>query len=82
MPMLAVVCVLLALHLGDALSGFFMQGFLLFLLGSAVAWIPLVTVLQNPAGRRSRASAELQGLVRLFLVVLAIEAAALIGNYH
>lgn len=33
MPMLAVVCVLLALHLGDALSGFFMQGFLLFLLG-------------------------------------------------
>jgi len=33
--MLAVVCVLLALHLGDALSGFFMQGFLLFLLGSA-----------------------------------------------
>ena len=53
-----------------------------FLLGSAVAWIPLVTVLQNPAGRRSRASAELQGLVRLFLVVLAIEAAALIGNYH
>ncbi len=53
-----------------------------FLLGSAVAWIPLVTVLQNPAGRRSRASAELQGLVRLFLVVLAIEAAALVGNYY
>ena len=53
-----------------------------FLLGSAVAWIPLVTVLQNPAGRRSRASAELQGLVRLFVVVLAIEAAALVGNYY
>lgn len=53
-----------------------------FLLGSAVAWIPLVTVLQNPSGRRSRASAELQGLVRLFLVVLVIEAAALVGNYH
>lgn len=35
MPMLAVVCVLLALHLADALSGYFMQGFLLFLLGSA-----------------------------------------------
>ena len=54
----------------------------MFLLGSAVAWIPLVTVLQNPAGRRSRASAELQGLVRLFVVVLAIEAAALVGNYY
>lgn len=53
-----------------------------FLLGSAVAWIPLVTVLQNPAGRRSRASAELQGLVRLFLVVLAIEAGSLVGNYY
>ena len=53
-----------------------------YLLGSAVAWIPLVTVLQNPAGRRSRASAELQGLVRLFLVVLAIEAASLVGNYY
>ena len=53
-----------------------------FLLGSAVAWIPLVTVLQNPANRRSRASAELQGLVRLFLLVLAIEAAALVGNYY
>ena len=57
-------------------------GLKVFLLGSAVAWIPLVTVLQNPAGRRSRASAELQGLVRLFVVVLAIEAAALVGNYY
>ena len=57
-------------------------GLKVFLLASAVAWIPLVTVLQNPAGRRSRASAELQGLVRLFLVVLAIEAAALVGNYY
>ena len=53
-----------------------------FLLGSAVAWIPLVTVLQNPAGRRSRASAELQGLVRLFVVVLAVEVASLVGNYY
>jgi phospholipid/cholesterol/gamma-HCH transport system permease protein len=53
-----------------------------FLLGSAVAWIPLVTVLQQPAGRRSRVSAELQGLVRLFLVVLLIEAVSLVGNYY
>ena len=53
-----------------------------FLLGSAVAWIPLATVLQTQPGRRSRAGVALQGLVRLFLVVLAIEAAALVGNYH
>ncbi len=53
-----------------------------FALGVAVAWIPLVTVLQNPAGRRSRVSTELQGLVRLSMVVLAIEALSLVGNYY
>jgi phospholipid/cholesterol/gamma-HCH transport system permease protein len=53
-----------------------------FLLGSAVAWLPLVTVLQHPAGRRSRASVELRGLVRLFLVLLLVEAASLVGNYY
>ncbi len=56
-------------------------GLKVFLLGSAVAWLPLVTVLLNPAGRRSRASVELQGLVRLVLVVLLVEAASLVGNY-
>ncbi|MES2718459.1 MAG: ABC transporter permease [Pseudomonadota bacterium] len=53
-----------------------------FLLGSAVAWIPLVTMLQNPVGRRWRASVELRGLVRLFLVLLLVEAASLVGNYY
>jgi len=53
-----------------------------FLLGSAVAWIPLGTVLQAAPGSRSRASVELRGLVRLFLVVLLVETAALVGNYY
>jgi phospholipid/cholesterol/gamma-HCH transport system permease protein len=57
-------------------------GLKVFLLGSAVAWLPLVTVLQTPPGARARTSAELRGLVRLFLVLLLVEAASLVGNYH
>lgn len=57
-------------------------GLKVFLLGSAVAWIPLVTALQNPVGRRWRASVELRSLVRLFVVVLGVEAASLVGNYY
>jgi phospholipid/cholesterol/gamma-HCH transport system permease protein len=57
-------------------------GLKVFLLGSAVAWIPLVTVLQQARPGRSRASIELRALVRLFGVVLAVEAASLVGNYY
>ena len=56
-------------------------GLKLLALSLAVAWIPMATVLQA-AARRSRASIELQGLVRLALVVLLIEAASLVGNYY
>jgi phospholipid/cholesterol/gamma-HCH transport system permease protein len=51
-------------------------------LGIAVALVPAAAVLDDaPAGRR-RASAELQGLVRMFVVILVIEAASLVGNYY
>lgn len=48
--------------------------------GLAVALLPLATVLAQRRGRR-RASVEQLALVRLFLALLAIEAASLIGNY-
>ena len=44
--------------------------------------IPIATVLFEGARTQLRLSAELQGLVRLFTVVLLIEAASLIGNYY
>lgn len=47
----------------------------------AVALVPIATVMQQRRGRL-RASGELQGLVRLFLALLAIEAASLVGNYY
>jgi phospholipid/cholesterol/gamma-HCH transport system permease protein len=53
-----------------------------FLFGLAVALIPLATVLFEGAASRPGVSAELQGLVRLFMVILLIEVASLIGNYY
>jgi len=47
----------------------------------AVAVIPVASVLHEGASRRSRASAELRSLVRLFVVLLLIEAISLAGNY-
>lgn len=52
-----------------------------FFLALAVALIPIAAVLHE-APRRARATAELQGLVRLFLVILLIEAVSLVGNYY
>jgi phospholipid/cholesterol/gamma-HCH transport system permease protein len=52
-----------------------------FLLALAVALIPLATMLSD-VPRRARASAELQGLVRMFLAILLIEALSLVGNYY
>ncbi len=52
-----------------------------FFLALAVALVPIASVLYEMP-RRARASAELQGLVRLFLVILLIEAASLVGNYY
>lgn len=57
-------------------------GVKLLALSLAVAWIPLGTVLQQPLGVRTRASAEMRALVRLLLVALGIEALALVGSYQ
>ena len=47
----------------------------------AVALIPIAASLREP-GESAGTSAELSSLVRLFSVVLLIEAASLMGNYH
>jgi phospholipid/cholesterol/gamma-HCH transport system permease protein len=58
-------------------------GLKIVFLGVAVALVPMASVLDDaPAGGRRRASAELAGLVRMFLVILLIEAASLVGNYY
>jgi phospholipid/cholesterol/gamma-HCH transport system permease protein len=50
--------------------------------GITVALVPVASALSdNPHGQR-RTSLELQGLVRMFLVILLIEAASLVGNYY
>ena len=52
----------------------------------AVSVIPMATSYYGVAGkalhRRSKAAAELAGMVRLFSVILLIEVASLIGNYY
>lgn len=63
-----------------AVSLIFTVKTLLFAL--AVALVPIATVMQERRRGRLRASGELQGLVRLFLALLAIEAASLVGNYY
>jgi len=52
------------------------------LLGMAVALVPMAAVLDGVPARRRGASAELAGLVRMFMVILLIEAASLVGNYY
>ncbi len=47
-----------------------------------VALIPIASVLYDRSRARLRTSAELQSLVRLFLVILLIEATSLVGNYY
>jgi phospholipid/cholesterol/gamma-HCH transport system permease protein len=47
----------------------------------AVALLPVASVLIEPARPQAGTSAELQGLVRMFFVLLVIEAASLVGNY-
>ncbi|MFD0668696.1 MlaE family ABC transporter permease [Ramlibacter sp. MAHUQ-53] len=48
----------------------------------AVSVIPMATALQEAPARGSRESAALQGLVRLFAVLLLLEALSLVGNYY
>jgi phospholipid/cholesterol/gamma-HCH transport system permease protein len=51
-------------------------------LALAVALLPVASVLIGPARAKAGTSAELQGLVRMFFVVLLIEGASLVGNYY
>ncbi len=53
-----------------------------FLFSLAVALIPIATVAYESRAAWLRMSAELQGLVRLFSVILLIEMASLVGNYY
>lgn len=51
-------------------------------LSLAVSLIPAVSSLYDPPAPRAQALPELQGLVRMFLVILMIELASLMGNYY
>ena len=51
-------------------------------LGITVALVPVAAVLDMAPRPRSDTSIELQGLVRMFFVILLIEAASLVGNYY
>jgi len=53
-----------------------------FFLSLAVSLIPVASALYARSRARSRPSAELQNLVRMFLVILLIEAISLVGNYY
>jgi len=55
-------------------------GLKIFFFSLTVALMPIASVLDDTP--RERTSAELQGLVRMFLVILLIEAASLVGNYY
>ena len=57
-------------------------GLKILFLGIAVTLVPMASVLGNEPQRRRGASAELSGLVRMFVVILVIETASLVGNYY
>ena len=51
-------------------------------LSLAVAVVPVGSALYDTPERRSRSSAEIRVLVRLFLVILLVEVISLVGNYY
>jgi phospholipid/cholesterol/gamma-HCH transport system permease protein len=51
-------------------------------LALTVALLPVASVLIGPPRPQALTSAELQGLVRMFFVILMIEGASLVGNYY
>jgi len=53
-----------------------------FFFGLAVALIPIASVLYDRSRGRMRMSVELQSLIRLFLALLLVEVASLVGNYY
>ncbi len=48
----------------------------------AVALLPMANALRDISRRASRTSVELQGLVQMFVLMLVIEIASLVGNYY
>jgi len=48
----------------------------------AVSLIPMVSSLYDPPAHKVQVLPELQGLVRMFLLILLIEVASLMGNYY
>ena len=48
----------------------------------AVSLMPMASALYGMSGRAGRTSAEVRGLVRMFVVILLIEVASLMGNYY
>jgi phospholipid/cholesterol/gamma-HCH transport system permease protein len=54
----------------------------ILLLGLTVALMPIASVLDAVPRRRANTSAELQGLVRMLMLMVIIEAASLVGNYY
>ena len=57
-------------------------GLKILFLALAVALVPMAAALDEAPRVRRSTSAEVQGLVRMFLVILLIEAASLVGNYY
>ncbi len=55
-------------------------GLKILFFGITVALMPIASVLDEPP--REGPSAELRGLLRMFLVLVLIEAASLVGNYY
>ena len=53
-----------------------------FFFSLAVSLLPMASALHAPLRTRSKVSNELQSLVRMFLLILLIEAASLVGNYY
>lgn len=48
----------------------------------AVSLVPISVALQDLPRQVARASMELQGLIRMFVVLLAVEVVSLVGNYY
>ena len=48
----------------------------------AVSLLPVANALRDMPRRHTRTSVELQGLVRMFVLMLVIEIASLVGNYY
>ena len=57
-------------------------GLKILFFGITVALLPIASVLDEVPRIGAETSAELRGLVRMFLIILIIEAASLVGNYY